>query len=487
MYRRILLSIAIITSLLFSPAPAKADTTIGGLIKTDLTLTKERSPYLLASTLQIPTGRTVTVDPGVEIRSNGVSIMFWNQGNLLFNGTRLNPIRLTGHPGLFFSGKNSPFGSNLKISGVFFEGGDTLLSHEGYGGYQSIVFEDSEVIDVLGYVDVWYPPNKLVIQRNVFINSGGFSVGFRYSVDQTSVSILDNLFIGPSTTNFWIQVWASYDGGKLEVHGNEFRGGIYTAVRLAPNSGDTNMNASGNYWGNRSIQEIGDMVLDSNDSLEYQNIIDVSSPLSTASKLMPKDSILLSEAKLAAELKAKQEAESKAAADKAVADLKARQEADAKIAADKAAAELKAKQDAESKAAADLKAKQEAEAKAAADLKAKQDADAKAAADKAAADLKAKQDADAKAAAELKAKQEADAKAAADKAAADAKIAADKVLADAKAAAELKAKQEADAKAAAAAKAAALKKTTITCIKGKITKKVTTVKPVCPVGYKKKV
>ena len=70
-----------------------------------------------------------------------------------------------------------------------------------------------------------------------------------------------------------------------------------------------------------------------------------------------------------------------------------------KIAADKAAEELKA--------AAELKAKQEADAKAA-ELKAKQEADAKAA-----AELKAKQEADAKAAAELKAKQEADAKAAA--------------------------------------------------------------------------
>jgi hypothetical protein len=68
-----------------------------------------------------------------------------------------------------------------------------------------------------------------------------------------------------------------------------------------------------------------------------------------------------------------------------------------------------------------------------------------------------------KAAAELKVKQEADAKAAADKAAA-----------------ELKAMQE------AAAKAAVTKKTTITCVKGKITKKVTSVKPVCPKGYKKK-
>jgi hypothetical protein len=42
---------------------------------------------------------------------------------------------------------------------------------------------------------------------------------------------------------------------------------------------------------------------------------------------------------------------------------------------------------------------------------------------------------------------------------------------------ELAAKQEADAK---------LKKTTITCLKGKLVKKVTAVKPVCPKGYKKK-
>ncbi len=91
--------------------------------------------------------------------------------------------------------------------------------------------------------------------------------------------------------------------------------------------------------------------------------------------------------------------------------------------------------------------------------KAKADADAKAAADKLAADLKAKAEAEAKAeadriAAELKAKLDAEAKAAAD--------------------------------ALAAQKASALKKTTITCVKGKLTKKVTAVNPKCPAGYKKK-
>lgn len=41
-------------------------------------------------------------------------------------------------------------------------------------------------------------------------------------------------------------------------------------------------------------------------------------------------------------------------------------------------------------------------------------------------------------------------------------------------------------KVAAADKAAAAKKISITCVKGKLTKKVTAIKPVCPAGYKKK-
>ena len=63
-----------------------------------------------------------------------------------------------------------------------------------------------------------------------------------------------------------------------------------------------------------------------------------------------------------------------------------------------------------------------------------------------------------------------------EKAAAD-KAAADKIIQDAKLEA---------AKIIADAKAAAIKKITITCVKGKLTKKVTAVKPKCPSGYKVK-
>lgn len=59
-----------------------------------------------------------------------------------------------------------------------------------------------------------------------------------------------------------------------------------------------------------------------------------------------------------------------------------------------------------------------------------------------------------------------------------------------KAAAEMKAIQDAEAKAAAdklsSAKAIAQKKVTITCVKGKTTKKITAVSPKCPAGFKRK-
>ena len=76
---------------------------------------------------------------------------------------------------------------------------------------------------------------------------------------------------------------------------------------------------------------------------------------------------------------------------------------------------------------------------------------------------------------------------AADKAAAD-KAAADRIAADKAAADRIAADKAAADKAAASSKAgnqSAIKKT-ITCVKGKLSKKVTAIKPVCPNGYKLK-
>ena len=90
-------------------------------------------------------------------------------------------------------------------------------------------------------------------------------------------------------------------------------------------------------------------------------------------------------------------------------------------------------------------------------------------------------------AAESKAKQEAEAKAKAEE---EAKAKAE-AEAKAKAEEEAKAKLEAESRAKAEAEAkakleASKKRSTITCVKGKLTKKVSAVNPKCPKGYKKK-
>ena len=290
--KRIILALLFASSFTLVPiSNSSAATTIGGITNSDLVLTKSQSPYSLSTTLQIPAGIKVTVEAGVEIQSNGLETMFWNQGILSFKGTRENPIRLTGKPSVYILTKNAEVGSQLNITGVLFNGGSRVWSNQGYSGYFTLIFEDNEVKDVTDFIYVWYLLNKAVIQRNVFINSGGLSVGFSEGKD---VSILNNLFIGPSTTGYWIESWAAY-GGQLEVHNNEFRGGPYIAVQLKPDYKDVKINASSNFWGNQSTVDISKMVNDRNDSLSYLNTIDISSPLSQAALGTPANSILQTE------------------------------------------------------------------------------------------------------------------------------------------------------------------------------------------------
>lgn len=290
--KRFILTMLITLGFFLTPIQnSSAATTIGGIANSDLVLTKSQSPYSLSSTLQIPAGVKVTVEAGVEIQSNGLQTMFWNQGNLTFNGTRDNPIRLTGKPSLYILTKNAEVGSQLNITGVLFNGGSSVWSNQGSSGYFSLVFEDNEVKDVTDFIYVWYLRNKAVIQRNIFVNSGGLSVGFSEGKD---VSILNNLFIGPSTTGYWVESWASY-GGQLEVHNNEFRGGPYIAVQLKPDYKEAKISATANFWGNLSTVDISKMVNDRNDSLLYVNTIDVSGPLSQSALGTPANSILQAE------------------------------------------------------------------------------------------------------------------------------------------------------------------------------------------------
>jgi hypothetical protein len=145
---------------------------------------------------------------------------------------------------------------------------------------------------------------------------------------------------------------------------------------------------------------------------------------------------------------------------------------------------LKAKQEAEAKAAAELKAKQEAEAKAAAELKAKQEAEAKAAAEKTLCDANRSQLLSVQNSLLVAIKSYPKSSTTLNDTAIRLSNALSSACISTVTLGDFKAEV---AVAVSQAKAmAVMRTTTITCVKGKLTKKITAVNPKCPAGYKKK-
>ncbi len=113
-----------------SPVTTKA----GGSLTADEVWTAGAGPYLLTASLTIPSGHTLTIEPGTSVYLNsGVDLKVSNGGCLLAEGTETQPIRFTRPPdttaswgGITISGAaKSP---ESRLAYVYFEGnGDTCI------------------------------------------------------------------------------------------------------------------------------------------------------------------------------------------------------------------------------------------------------------------------------------------------------------------------------------------------------------------------
>ena len=325
-----------------------APKTAGGLISENLRFTKANSPYTLTSTLQIPKELSVIVDAGVEIIYDGPrygtkgsaisqdrEAMFYVHGNIDFKGTNVNQIKLSGEPRYYFLVEGAKDNANILVNEVIFQGGYGLVY--GSGSYAYFSLKNSIISDVPTYQYIWYPTKPLVIEGNIFKNSGGMSIGFdgRPSSKRPNtpqVTVRNNLFIGPSTTDYWVENWVAY-GSTLYVTGNAFTEGPYTAVSVKKGYDNVSVDASGNYWATADQTKIAAMVKDSKDGLDFQTLIKTDNPLSSPplTALDGKASVYFAQNAVAQAVKS---------IDKAT-----------KLALDKIAASEKKKADAKSKAA----------------------------------------------------------------------------------------------------------------------------------------
>jgi hypothetical protein len=267
-----------------NPGFAKANKRLGGMITQNTILTRANSPYTITKTLQIPLGLTVKVEPGVTIVSNAQT-MFRVQGDLLFEGSESRPINLNGNPKLFFSTKNAPNGTKIHMNFVNLNGGGMLSSNLGHEGYVNWEIKNSRITNLKSRWHVWYPTNFL-IENSVFRNSGGIDIGIDSREDGSNPAVIrNNLFDGPSRSEFWVQAWASY-GGPVQVTGNHFKGDGFNVLKIK--YGSSFIDASGNYWGTTNPKKIEDKVLDAGDSLKYKSKIDLSRPLSSRPAGIPR-------------------------------------------------------------------------------------------------------------------------------------------------------------------------------------------------------
>ena len=242
---------------------------------------------MITQTLEIPENIELIIEPGVEIRSS-IQTVFLINGILTVNGTLQERVIFTGNPEVYFSTNDAPrLGSNVDINYAVFTGANYLLYRSGNTPFS---VRNSEIVNIKNQTYIWYPTGSMTIEKNIFRNSGGITLGFDGRTSSKnpakSIAIRNNLFVGKPTNGYWVECWVSY-GDTLKVYGNTFHGGPYNAVQVKPGYDSAFLDASSNFWGTTNSQEIAAMVLDSSDSIQYKSAISTANALSSADPNTP--------------------------------------------------------------------------------------------------------------------------------------------------------------------------------------------------------
>jgi hypothetical protein len=250
-----------------------ADSQVGGIISEDTTWTAENSPYEITETVQIPSGVTLTIEPGVMISKPSSGDMFVLMGTIRAHGTSQKPIVIDG-------------GGNSKI--IYTQPG------YGYGDFQYCIIQNGyDFWDRWGHLDLRYselinlgtsgnwghsiikldgPSGESNIEFNKFINTGGI---YSYS-DQYGTNIRYNLFQG------LLSPLAHMGGGtpssppkEMIVKYNSFVNTKGLALYLESGfiGWSPRIDATQNYWDTLDTDIIDQMIWDRNDDITIDNYI----------------------------------------------------------------------------------------------------------------------------------------------------------------------------------------------------------------------
>jgi hypothetical protein len=242
-------------------------TLVGGLISKNTTWTQRDSPYLITSTIEVPAGVTLTIEPGASaLMSGSGDYVFIVRGTVFAHGyPGKMMITLDGGMHSFFSCENAGPDASVDLNYCAIKNGARLIDFVKY-----FYLGHSEVTNLTEYSDISFGPTKDVyIELNKFTNASGFLTG-----GGSNVYIRYNYF---NTRNRAVQdaPWIVNRAGPATIVASNFflnTDGI--AVMLQGGSGSEGIVATNNYWGTLSTIAIEKMIWDKNDDSNVASYIE---------------------------------------------------------------------------------------------------------------------------------------------------------------------------------------------------------------------
>lgn len=283
---------------LLCPALASASTPVGGVLGSDTTWTASGSPYLVNTTVQIPDGITLRIEPGVVVKASpGIGDVFLVHGTLRALGTADSMISFEGAGDVnFFSPKSSPATMLVHVEHAEISNGRSLWPATGHQQYGRLILRHSNVSNMTSYSYLWYPQDDVYVEYNTFVNAQGFSIGTGSGMagsEDVQVYVRWNRFVSLSDAYSvypaWIWNWASYGSSRTLVNFNVFESipaGKY-ALYLPSGYDSAAINGTNNYWGTTDESYIRSRIFDENDDITTAGVIPFQPPLSSAPAEVP--------------------------------------------------------------------------------------------------------------------------------------------------------------------------------------------------------
>jgi hypothetical protein len=243
---------------------------VNGHLTEDVMWTAANSPYVLRDDVQVGRGVTLTIDPGAEIRGNGLAIRVY--GRLHAVGTSAQPVRLIEVDVGGGDNDHNAVPYQIEIGYAEVRGG--RVQPAGMAGYGSLILRDSMIVDTKpkhpspdnNSIYLWYPVADSAIERNVFYRSYGVNAGVS---DGVTVSVRDNVFAEWKSDNA-VYLWTLSNEGRFVLTHNAFLSTDRVAVKSLYG---TDVMAAHNYWGTADASIIAQMIRDRTNDPEQEGTV----------------------------------------------------------------------------------------------------------------------------------------------------------------------------------------------------------------------